>query len=691
MADASPPLTPLDDRRCLGRTAWYLGASLLLLLAAFFRLWMLGSAPPGMHAEELVNAQISERLREGDVSVIYDEVEPAREGLYYALLAGATTIIGRGLILWRLPSVWLSMLALALTARLMRHLFCGRVSLLALGLLAVGFWPVWMARSVQHVALMPLATTAVIYALVRAFSAREETEASLWFTAGGVALGLAQYVHVTAWTLFLLTGLFILYRALVNRAEIRHHRGNVIYALLLAAVICLPLAAFLVRHPGVREPVPLAEQPGLIAQAPERLAVSLAGLVLRGDMLPTHNLPGRPVLDPLLGALMVVGIGVALARWRQPRYGLVVLWLAVGMLPAAFLPHRPDFEYMAVILPVVFVFPAIGLRAIFQFARERLSGRSLRVILTGIGGLVAALIAFNAGWTYRDYFLLWPTLGDVRLNYQADLGVLAHYLDTSPDPTPVSICSTPVDRGAEPFGLSNAELLSYLMHRDDLPIRYFDCTQSLVIANGGESQRLIFPRGHYYDHLPGPLLKWMRFAHDETVPGIRPDVIMRFEAGDEVADAMGSFVTTAPTAWPPETGVRRLAELPLSFGYNVTFLGYELRDDTIRPGDWVELTAYWRLDGPPPPDLTMFAHMLGNPVVIVAQDDGLGVQIDTLHVRDIFIQHNLIQSPGGLAAGDYPLSIGLYFPPDPSNRLPAFENGSAIADRVFLRSVTVER
>lgn len=691
MAHDADPATDLDARRCLGRTTWYLTATFLLLVAAFFRLWQLGSVPPGMHAEELVNAQISERLREGEVAVIYDAAEPAREGLYYALLAGATTLTGRGLILWRLPSVWLSMLALALTARLMRHLFSGRVSLLTLGLLAVGFWPVWMARSVQHVTLMPLATSAVIYALVRAFSAREQTEASLWFTAGGVALGLAQYVHVTAWTLFLLSALFILYRALVNQAEIRRHRTNVIYALILSLVICLPLIIFLLRHPGVREPVPLAEQPGLIAQVPGRLAASLAGLVLRGDMLPTHNLPGRPVLDPLLGALMIVGIGVALARWRRARYGLVLLWLAVGLLPTVFLPHKPDFEHMAVLLPVVFVLPAIGLRAIFQMAREGLSGRSLRIALAGISGLVAVLIAGNAAWSYRDYFLVWPTLGDVRLNYQADLGVLAHYLDTSPDPTPVSICSTPVDRDAEPFGLSNAELLSTLMHRDDLPIRYFDCTESLVIANGGESQRLIFPRGHYYDNLPGPLLKWMRFAHDESVPGIRPDVIMRFEASDEVADAMGSFVTTATTAWPPEANARRLAELPLSFGYNVAFLGYELRDDTIHPGDWVELTAYWRLDGPPPPSLTMFAHMLGNPVVIVAQDDGLGVQIDTLHVRDIFIQHNLIQSPGGLAAGSYPLSVGLYFPPDPLNRLPAFENGDAMADRVFLRNVTVER
>src|SRR5512139_99746 len=92
---------------------WYFAiATLLLVIAAFFRLWNLSTAPPGMSAEELVNAQISDRVREGDISVVYDQIRPGREGLYYALLAGSTSITGRGLILWRLPSVWLAMLSL---------------------------------------------------------------------------------------------------------------------------------------------------------------------------------------------------------------------------------------------------------------------------------------------------------------------------------------------------------------------------------------------------------------------------------------------------------------------------------------------------------------------------------------------------------------------------------------------------
>src|SRR5688572_26164386 len=141
-------LPQITDRR----PRWYFTlAILLLLIGAFFRLWHLGSAPPGMHAEELINVQLSQQMQQGSISVLYEEARPAREGLYFAILAISTAITGKGLILWRLPSVWLSMLALAMIVTLLRRLFGVRIALLALGLLAVTFWPVWIGRSILHV------------------------------------------------------------------------------------------------------------------------------------------------------------------------------------------------------------------------------------------------------------------------------------------------------------------------------------------------------------------------------------------------------------------------------------------------------------------------------------------------------------------------------------------------------------
>lgn len=667
---------------------WYFSlVVLILLIAAGYRFWNLSSAPPGISTQELINIQLADRMRSGDISIVYDEAQPAREGLYFAVLAGSSALTGRGLILWRLPSVWMSLLGLAITVSLLRRLFGTRPALLASGLIAVSFWPVWMARSILHVTMMPLVTVFIVYTFARAYLTKDQTNAGMWFTIGGLALGAAQYVHPTAWSLIALLVLFVTYRFAVNQHEVKAQLGNLFYSLSLTVVLCLPLIIFLIRHQVTREPVTIVEQSD-ITTIPERLLASLAAVALRGDVSPEHNVPGQPIMGPITGVLLVIGIGVALARWRQAQYGLALLWLAAGLLPTALLPHKSDFEFMAVILPILFVFPAIGLTAISDVMHRTLLDRYQQLLASAMTAIAIFMVLITAVRTFQSYFVIWPALHEVQLTYNADLGSLVHYLDTSSDPTPVSICTTPVDRTNDPFALTNREMLAYLMHRRNLPIRYFDCTQSLVIADGGAAQRIIFPEGHYYDHLPGPLLRWMRYATNESVPGIESDVVMRLEVTDEIADMAGSLMTTAPTAWPPESVNPALAALPVSFGHNVSFLGYTVRDDKLRSTDWVELTTYWRLDGPPPPELTVFTHLLGNPVVVIAQDVGLGVEIGTLQPRDIFFQYSMIQTPGRMTSGLYPLSVGLYFP-STGERLQAFENGAARSDRLFLQRIEV--
>lgn len=671
------------------RWRWYLPVvTILFVIGAILRLWSLGTVPPGMTYEELLNAQISDLLRGGDLRVLYDQIQPAREVVYYAILAGSTTVTGRGLILWRLPSVWIGMLGLAVSASLFRRLYGVRVALMAVGLMAVTFWPVWMSRAILHVTLMPLVTSLVLYVLIRAYSSRGRIVSALWYTAAGIALGAAQYTHVTAWALLLIPMVFVVIRWFQKPRDIRRHWGNIFYAVALGAVIILPLFIYLSRNPGARVPMLPDEQPVGLGGAVNDAVATLSGLFLRGDMFPNHNLPGRPILDPLVGGLLVIGIGVSAARWRRPPYALALLWLGLGLLPALAAPRAPDFEHMAVVLPVIFALPAIGLRAVYGYLRDHLRSRRWQGrAQQAVGPLVALIIVSGAVWTGIDYFGRWPALGDVRLNHDADLGVLAHYLDTTTDPGPISVCATLPD-GADPFALSNDRLLGYLMHRQRSNIHYFDCTQTLLLASGGESQRLVFPRSHYYDSLPGPLLAWMRGARDEGVPGIRPDVVMRVDVRQTLADRAGAFITTAPVAWAPETGIFELAPLPVAFASNVTFLGYEIRDSYLWPGDTLEVTTYWRLDGPPPAPITIFVHLLGNPVVVLAQRDTLGVDVSHLQARDVFIQYTTVQIPAATSPGMYPVSVGLYFP-DSGTRLQVFQNGQVRSDRLFLERITI--
>jgi hypothetical protein len=667
------------------RRPYLLLATVILLLASVFRLWDLTTTPPGLLVEELHNVQLAERMRAGNVAVVYADVTPAREGFYYTLLAATGALFGRGLMLWRLPSVWMSLLGLCVTFSLMRRLFNGRMALLVMAYAAVAFWPVWMGRAVLHVTLMPLMTASLGYMLVRAFTARNASEAGLWFTVAGVGLGVAQYAHVTAWALVVTTLGVIVYLAFAFPATIRRERANIVYMLALAAVISLPLLVFMAGNTGVRAPMRLADQPGWLAALPGRLLATLGGLFLRGDISPDRNLPFRPILEPFSGALFLAGLGVTLARWRRSQYALLPIWFVLGLIPAVLQPHVPHFEYMVLVLPVVFAFPAVALDEVYRFLSSRPRA------LEALGGIVVLLVVGNSLWTARDKFVLWPQNGVVRFNYQSDIAVVAHYLDTSDDTSPVGLCVIPLDEDDDAFAVSNDVLLDYFMHRRNLLIRRFDCRQTLVLAQNGVSQRIVFLRSHYYDDLPGPLLAWLEYSEEEVIPGAPPGVVRRVEAEEELGVFLRGVAGSAPLAWPPEaSGGPGPTALPATFTDNLQLEGYRVRDVQLLPGEVPEVTTYWRLTGPAPQRLLLFAHLRGKPGEIVAAEDAWGADMSSLQPDDVIVQYNLLQPTAaeGPESDTYRLAIGLYVP-GTEHRLRVLDGDNPRSDRLLLQRVEI--
>ena len=47
-------------------------AVLLLLVGAGLRMWHFSTLPAGMHAGEIVDVQVTETIRQGDIEVFYD-------------------------------------------------------------------------------------------------------------------------------------------------------------------------------------------------------------------------------------------------------------------------------------------------------------------------------------------------------------------------------------------------------------------------------------------------------------------------------------------------------------------------------------------------------------------------------------------------------------------------------------------
>ena len=68
-----------------------------------------------------------------------------------------------------------------------------------------------------------------------------------------------------------------------------------------------------------------------------------------GDPNPLHGLHGEPILDVVTGALLVLGVGVAFARWHRVELGAVVAWFIAAVIVAALVGVRGGTDSLAAV------------------------------------------------------------------------------------------------------------------------------------------------------------------------------------------------------------------------------------------------------------------------------------------------------------------------------------------------------
>jgi hypothetical protein len=131
---------------------------------------------------------------------------------------------------------------------------------------------------------------------------------------------------------------------------------------------------------------------------------------------------------------------------------------------------------------------------------------------------------------------------------------------------------------------------------------------------------------------------------------------------------------------------------PISFGGNITFLGYEPQTvDSYPPGGIFTSITYWRVDGVVPPDLRLFTHIQADPGASpAAQTDNIGVEVSQLRSRDVFIQVTFVPLPMSMPPGEYSVSIGAYLQ-STGQRMAVLEGDRPRGTRLFLGQIQVAR
>jgi len=661
-------------------------AVLLLLIAAVLRLWNLTTLPPGLSTEEIRDIRITESVRAGRIEAFYNlsplGSEGGREGLYHVILAVVSTVSGTGLIGYRILSVMVNLLALALVYAVGMRLYGPLAGVSAMALLAVGLWPILVSREIGRETFLPLMVAAVLLALAKALPVYQQHRESgtMPYAALALLLGLGFYVHPTNFLIALSSMIFIVYMVLSPRHLSRRVLSFTSFALLVLIIIVTPYVISSIRLPAldgagrVFGGYTIAQRPPL-----EAIISGVNGLFFAGDLNPARNLPGRPLVDLVSGVLILIGLITALRNWRRPRFMLPLVMLFILLPVAFFTVDSPNFAAYTSLLPLLVLFFGLGVTTLYN----GLAVNAGRIMTLGL----IALFIFNVVWTVRDLFGVWPRLPETQAIYNGRAGQLAHYLDLTAETIPTVICAPPMLQ----MNLNNTQLISLMMNRKESQIRYADCGTGMVFAGGGERQQVILPDAGMLAEIHPYIRDWLGYGDMQTRDDLPPDAVIVVDVSQQLGkDKIGGFTTTTPVSFAPESpGGAKIIYPPVRFGGNITFLGYEPETGgAYQPGGVVTAITYWRVDGSLPPDLRLFTHILSDPAAIITQQDTISVVPSQLEPRDIFIQISFLTLPTSTPSGQYEMSIGAYQRSD-SMRLMVFDGDQPRGSRLFLVGKTI--
>jgi 4-amino-4-deoxy-L-arabinose transferase-like glycosyltransferase len=612
----------------------------VLLVGAALRLVGLNNVtPPGLEHDEVAHWLINQDILAGNHAIYFTEAY-GHEALYHYLQTAVGVLVGDHALGLRLPSAYLGILLIAVSYALGRRLFGWQVALLSAAFLAVLFWPVFYSRLALRAISLPVLSglAALLWWLgwSAGFTSPAPTRTTgprppqswLWFGLAGLAAGLSLHTYMAARAVPIFFVLFTGYLLLFHRATLRDRWQGVALFFVIMTAVALPLVVYLQTNPGAEFRIGEVDAPlrallvgdvGPVLANSWRIALMFG---VAGDPLWRQGIAGQPVFGPLMALLFYGGVGLAVWRWRDARYVFLLLWLGTAVVPSVVTIDAPSTIRIVNLLPILLLFPALVIHRGVELstALDKLS--TTRWIT---GGLVVITLMWGwALWRSVDgLWRVWPAEGEVAFVWQRGLTEAAAFLDADPTTGPVAVGGwTPATMDEPTMELS--------LRREDLSLRFFDPTQSLIlpVAPPGSPARIVRPA---------------------ILPLAPPLEALVAEWAVPVA---GDFAL-----YHPPDGATLSPSVPVDalFGDEVRLIGYDLLAPCV-PEQTAACTllAYWLVEAAPSGDRRFFLHALDSSGVLAAQDDKSGAPAAFWRPGDLIVQQLAVPpSVGGWRLGVY--------------------------------------
>ncbi len=663
-------------------------------LAFFLRVYLLPYVPFGWHPDEATKGLLARDLLAGKCCPVFFSAFTGREALYVYLEAGAFALFGEGMFAGRLLSAFIGTLTVALTYALGKILFGRRVGLLTAALLAVSLWHLIASRNGYRAVLQPLVQLSVLWPL---FLGWRVAPGRVWryFVVAGFFLGLTQYTYTAARAFPVLVGSILLLALALSPSRVTRYWRQLMLMVLVAFVVFLPLGIHFYRHPidfygraaqiSVFTPSWAGGDPwGRLRQS---LKETARMFTVWGDPNYRFNIAGRPVFGAADGALfyggLLVGLWLAVRNkgLRRLTYAALFLWLGIMLVPMVLSAEGLPYYQRAIgILPALYFFPALSLSCILHLALRATPAKArLRYLWCGVLALFFVGLTVR---TYRDYFFAWHTAMRNDDDRRVAMVYVADYLKQQ---GPLGDVYLSTEYAEHPT-------LAFLAPQRYDGIHWFNAQQSLPLPPPGieatyvmllenPPQRALMSRVPDLSRVDTGLDRFGRAVFE----------VYRWEGGPypQAADQSPAIWSWEVTFEPGDPDhLRHPIDLPVNFGDVMEFVGHDRSAETI--GETLEVVLYWRLLRRPERHYSIFAHLLDAQGQIVGEYDRNAYPTSFWWESggEILLSYFPLQVKPGTPPGEYQLEFGVYHQPT-GERLPIYQNGEMVADRLLLRPVKV--
>jgi DNA-binding beta-propeller fold protein YncE len=396
----------LDDPP-LTRKQILLVMTVIIFAGAGVRLWDLASIPQGVWFDEAQNGIVATRiLSDPSFKPIYISDLTQLPALFFYYMGAWIALVGSNILAVRLASAALGILTIPGLYLLGRELFSQRVGLLAAFLLSQSRWHVNFSRFGMNGIAAPCCLVFGLYFLARGVRTARERD----YAVAGALFGIGLNTYLAFDIVPILVGIWLVHVVVSGRLSFirKNWRGLATLALFALIVVAPLLVVALTDRQAFLERTQTASlfTGKSLEQATAALVTNVVKHVemfnVRGDGNGRHNLAGAPELDYLTGALFLLGIILALARARQPRYSLLLLWLVLLLLPGILsLDFEAPQSYRSIgVIPVTALLAAVPLATAWQVIWRWLGATSIRALdlFAGLAVLAAGFINFQVYW-----------------------------------------------------------------------------------------------------------------------------------------------------------------------------------------------------------------------------------------------------------------------------------------------------